>query len=251
MPTVASPHMKIIVNCGPCEAFIGTCLASLKSQSHRNWKALVTVDPCGDETEKAAATARDGDERIAITTNLQRLYAMENTVRAIARSGADDEDVFVVLDGDDWFHTTNALETIAAAYRKHDCWMTYGSWTAGPDGLPGCWPAYPDGGRAFRYLRWLATAVRTWKKWLWDRIDDADLRDEDGSYFRVTEDMAIMFPLLEMCGTERAHHIPTPLMWYNGTHAFTCAKTKRTEAHRNTFVIRNRPQYACLTAKPG
>ena len=129
--------------------------------------------------------------------------------------------------------------------------MTYGSWTAGPDGMPGCWPAYPSGVRTFRYLRWLATAVRTWKKWLWDRIEDADLRDEDGSYFRVTEDMAIMFPLLEMCGTERARHIPTPLMWYNHTHAFTCAKTKRTEAHRNTLIIRNRPQYARLTAKSG
>ena len=246
---MSAPHMKLIINCGPCEEFIGACLESVRSQSHRNWQALVTVDPCGDRTADAAEKARNGDSRISIVINKQRLFSMENTVRAVARSGAQDEDVLVVLDGDDWFCVDGALKAIAEAYQAPDCWMTYGSWTAGPDGMPGAWPAYPDGTRAFRYVRWLGTAVRTWKKWLWDKIDDVDLRDENGAYFRTAEDLAIMFPLLEMSGTDRARHIPQTIMWYNNKHEFTCTNTRRLELRHQSFVIRNRPWYQRIVEK--
>lgn len=42
--------IKLIVNCGPCEEFIGKCLESVLRQTVRTWEAYVTVDPCGDDT---------------------------------------------------------------------------------------------------------------------------------------------------------------------------------------------------------
>ena len=127
--------------------------------------------------------------------------------------------VIVSLDGDDWFATQEALRTIADAYETHDCWLTYGSWlsnVAGPTGRRnGLWPAYPEGTTDFRGHRFLATAVRTWKRWLWDHLEDADLRSDTGDYVRVSEDQVIMIPLLELCGTSRIRHIPSALMTYN------------------------------------
>ena len=138
-------------------------------------------------------------------------------MEAIRRMEAAPEDIIVSLDGDDWFASENSLAVILDAYRKYNCWITYGSWI--PDRQvegesPGMWKAYPEGTTDFRNHEWLATAVRTWKKWLWDRLKDSDLRDDRGEYFRIAEDRAIMLPLLEMAG-DRARHIAEPIMIYN------------------------------------
>jgi glycosyltransferase involved in cell wall biosynthesis len=240
--------LKVVVNCGLCEEFIGPCLESLRMQTHTDWQALVTVDRRGDRTFERAVEARDGDERIVITRNRRRLYPMENIVRAIRRSHADPEDVVVILDGDDWLITDRALERIASEYEDDSCWMTYGSWVSNVDGHPGRWPAYADGAD-FRSERWLGTAVRTWKRWLFDLIAEGDLRDRAGRYFRVTEDLACMFPMLEMATTRRARHIAEPLMLYNRLSHHDPKRRLANEGLRNAADLRARAPYAALTTK--
>jgi hypothetical protein len=183
---------------------------------------------------------------------------MLNQIESIHRSGTDPEDIIVSLDGDDWFNRADALQLIADTYGQHDCWLTYGSWVT--NRLNECgemWPAYPEGTTNFREwitsgvragaLPWPATAVRTWKRWLWRRIPDADFRDESGEYFRVAEDRAIMLPLLEMAGTERAKHIAEPLMMYNQSSAHPELEA---EAVKNVRLIHGRPHYSKIAA-PG
>src|SRR5579872_6836965 len=102
-------RFKIIINCGPCREFIGQCLESVKSQSHEDWEAFVTVDPCGDDTYERAVQAAAGDPRFHLEQNQTRRYSMWNLVSAIQRSQAEPEDVIATLDGDDWFSTPDAL----------------------------------------------------------------------------------------------------------------------------------------------
>jgi glycosyltransferase involved in cell wall biosynthesis len=242
--------LKIIVNCGPAEQYIARCLASIRAQLFVNWQAYVTVDPWGDLTYQQAVLAREGDARIHIHRNATRHYSMINLMRAIGRSGARPDDVIVVLDGDDWFATESALGIIHAAYAQSNCWMTYGSWVADQGQMKGQWPAYPDGVRDFRSHEWLGTAVRTWKRWLWDLIDDRDFRDRAGNYLRVTEDQAVMLPMLEMSGTGKARHIPDVLMVYNRSSPHACGYTRRDEMLANCEYIRSRPPYSRLIEKP-
>jgi glycosyltransferase involved in cell wall biosynthesis len=238
--------LKIITNCGLCEDFIATCLDSLRMQTFTDWQAQVTIDRRGDRTYERAMQARDGDERIVITRNPRRLYPMENVIRAIRRSNADPEDVIVILDGDDWLITDRALERIASEYEQDDdCWMTYGSWISNREQNPGRWPAYADGAD-FRSEEWRGTALRTWKKWLWDLVDDADFRDREGRYLRIAEDLACMFPMLEMATTRRARHIPEPLMLYNRLSHHDPGRRLRLEGERNRDDLRARPRYAPL-----
>jgi glycosyltransferase involved in cell wall biosynthesis len=239
--------LKVVVNCGLCEEFVGRCLDSLRGQTFTDWQALVTVDRRGDRTYERALEARGGDNRIVITRNRRRLYPMENIVRAIRRSHAGPEDVIVIVDGDDWLITDQALERIASEYEDDDCWMTYGSWVSNVAGHPGRWPAYADG-VDFRTERWLGTAVRTWKRWLFDRIEDADLRDGAGRYFRVTEDLACMFPMLEMATTRHARHIAEPLMLYNRLSHHDPKRRLANEGLRNAADLRGRRRYAPLAA---
>jgi glycosyltransferase involved in cell wall biosynthesis len=245
---------KVITNCGPCEPYVARSIASVRAQSVAEWELYCTVDPCGDRTWEEALAASDGDPRVHVRRNSQRLFAMENLIRAIDRSAAAPEDVIVVLDGDDWFATPHALRTIEATYARHQCWLTYGSWISDPPDLEGHragrWPAYPDDTSDFRKAEWLATAVRTWKKWLWDRIDDRDFRDEQGRYFRVSEDQAVMCPMLEMCGVARAKHIAEVLMVYNRNSPHAVGLTRREEMFKNARYIRTRPPYPRLEGQP-
>jgi glycosyltransferase involved in cell wall biosynthesis len=245
--------LKIVINCGPCEKFIGTCLTSVLSQSLTDWEAFVTVDPCGDGTYRAAVSTSSGDPRIHIRKNRTRRYSMYNLIQSINRSDADPEDVIVTLDGDDWFSTNHALELIDNTYRHKGCWVTYGSWLSNVPSHAGTfngrWPAYPEGTTDFRRHRFLGTAVRTWKKWLWDQLDDADLRGDTGEYVRVSEDQMIMIPLLEMCGTDRAKHIAEPIMVYNKLAKYPIDDSITKEGLRNGEAIDRCKPYARLERK--
>jgi glycosyltransferase involved in cell wall biosynthesis len=246
--------MKIIVNCGPCREFIAKCVASIVSQTFTDWQAYVTVDPYGDGTFEEAMLARRDDSRIDILQNRKRLFAMLNLKHAIERSEAHPDDIIVVLDGDDWFATPDALRIIHDAYRRPECWMTYGSWIADQQDIEpdrrGMWPAYPENTTDFRHADWLGTAVRTWKRWLWDLIDENDFLDRDGNYFRVTEDQAVMLPMLEMSGTARARHIAEPLMVYNRSSPHACGLTRCEEMLANGRYIRTLPLYPRLRERP-
>ncbi|HEX7155102.1 MAG TPA: glycosyltransferase family A protein [Thermoanaerobaculia bacterium] len=237
--------MKIITNCGACEEYVAKCIASVRTQTYRSFEMYVTVDPCGDATFERALDAARGDARIHVTRNDRRQFAMENVVNAVARSGEDKNDILVILDGDDWFATNRALETIAQTYREQDAWLTYGSWISNVKPNDGRWPAYADDN--FRAGPWRGTAVRTFKRWLWERIADRDLRDVDGSYFRVVEDQAYMLPMLEMATTRHARHISDVLMVYNRANPHCVGKVMRDDMYRAQDVIRARKPYPALT----
>jgi glycosyltransferase involved in cell wall biosynthesis len=248
-----STAFKIIVNCGASQDFIGRCLASVRAQTCSTWNAYVTVDPCGDDTCARAVEAAGGEPRIHVLANHARRYSMANLVDAIRRSDAAPEDVIVTLDGDDWFAGNDSLQIIADAYERFDCWLTYGSWLSvklAPSGQPhGCWPAYPEETVDFRSHPFLGTAVRTWKRWLWDHLHDDDLRDDRGDYVRVSEDKLVMIPLLEMCGTARARHIATPIMIYNRIVDYTVGDPFAEERERNAALIADRQPYPRLIEK--
>src|SRR5436190_21570603 len=120
--------LRLVINAGPCEDDIARCLTSVRAQRYPAWTAAVTIDPAGDRTFERALDAAEGDPRFSIVRNPCRLYSMANLIAGIGRLDAAPEDVIVVLDGDDWLHGDTALDTIADTYRRHGCWMTYGSW---------------------------------------------------------------------------------------------------------------------------
>jgi glycosyltransferase involved in cell wall biosynthesis len=240
--------LKIVVNCGLAEDYIGPCLQSLQMQTYFYWQAVVTVDRTGDRTDERAVEAAGGDPRIVVTQNQRRLYPMENILGAIRRGDSEPDDVIVILDGDDWFITDRALERIAFEHADEDCWLTYGSWISNSREHPGRWPAYAADAD-FRTAPWLGTAVRTWKRWLFDLIADEDLRDRDGRYFRIGEDVACMLPMLEMATTRRARHIEEPLLLYNRNSHHDPKRKLKNEGLRNVADLRARPRYAPLAGK--
>jgi Glycosyl transferase family 2 len=241
----------VVINCGPCAPFIGRCLESLRSQTYRNWRSLVTVDPCGDDTYNEAIRAAQPDDRIRVRKNPERRYALASLVSALAHTPLEPEGIVAILDGDDCLNVDHALSTVVESYERHACWMTYGSWVSDAPGCPAhLWHAYPDDTVNFRAAPWLATHLRTWKRWLWGLVNDADLRDDDGQYFHVAVDMAVMIPLLEICGVPRIRHIDEPIYFLNRQYAWRTNDQRYREQQRNDMIIRSRSAYPRRVVHP-
>jgi GT2 family glycosyltransferase len=56
--------------------------------------------------------------------------------------------------------------------------------------------------------------LRSFKKFLFDAIDKREFKEEDGSYFKVTWDRAIMLPIAEMTPPEKRAFYPHQLYYY-------------------------------------
>ena len=112
----------------------------------------------------------------------------------------DDNEIIVEVDGDDWLPDPNTLTRINDVYSDQNVWIANGSFK------------YHDGRLGFssrqqnlenlRNVRFTASHIRTWRAFLWRKIKQEDLKDEDGVYWKVTGDLSFMYPMLEMSGEE-------------------------------------------------
>ena len=155
----------------------------------------------------------------------------------------------ILLDGDDWFSSSKVLSRLSTEYVSKDCLLTYGSYVYFPTGLRGVEPSeYSEKvikNNTFREDQWRASHLRTFKHSLWKHIDYKDLKDEQGNFFKMTYDQAIMLPLLEMAG-KRTSYISDILHVYNKENPLNIDKNKGKEQYELAQKIRSKPAYARL-----
>ena len=174
-----------------------------------------------------------------------RLSATENFRRVVM--ALDPSDVVVCLDGDDWLAHDLALVRVEAQHAL-GAWVTYGSFAAAPEppgsGRPGFTRPYPSS--AYRREPWLASHLKTFRAGLYQRIREDDLR-VDGEWC-MAQDLAMMFPILEMAGPSRIVHISDVLYVYNWATSNACRGTldERNRELAHASLHRQREPYAEL-----
>ena len=222
------------------------CINSIKRQRHDNFICTLIDDVSDDNSYMIARMMTDGDDRFHIIKNEEKNYALKNIFNALAAPTAKEEDVVVLLDGDDWFASSKSLNALNKAYKDGEHWMTYGSYILHPYGIKGPEPSqYPDEiieKNLYRKDHWRASHLRTFKCHLWNRIDDADLKDEEGNFYDVSYDQAIMLPLLEMAGS-RAKYIDSILHVYNKENPLNVDKIKTQKQSETAKEIRSKRRY--------
>lgn len=200
------------------EKYIGRCLTTICFQEHTDWEAQVILDPVpGDRSYEEALKFQS--EKFHIKKNEDRKYATANLLEAVKLLNCDDEDILVLIDADDWL-THRYVFTIIQSYydRNPDLLVTHGSWISYPSMSEqhnnGSY-SEEDFSKGIRKVDWRASHVRTMKYKVWRNIKDEDLRGPDGQYFRVSWDLAMMWPAIEMAGKSRVAYIPEILYVYN------------------------------------
>jgi len=200
--------IKVVIPCGPVESLIGRCLDSLLAQEETDWEAVVIMDPCGDDSVAKATPYRS--EKIRVIANRDRAYALKNIADGIDILRPEDDDIIILVDGDDYLPGTQAFSKVLETYDTTDCLVTHGSYMSHSNGEPSILNApYEPEDRAhnLRKTRWRGSHLRTYKYKVWKRINQKDFLDPQGEWFRTAWDLAIMFPAMEMAGHERTKFI--------------------------------------------
>jgi hypothetical protein len=240
---------RIIVPFYNVEGFISKCIYSLKRQQNDNFKCYLIDDVSDDKSAQIVSLYTADDDRFVLIQNEDKKYALGNisdTIESI--DDISDDDIVVLLDGDDWLSSNKVLSHLEREYGDTGCLMTYGSYVYSPSGKKGIEPSkYPDvviKNNSYRTDSWRASHLRTFRYKMWKEIDKNDLKNEDG-YYKVAYDQAIMLPLLEMCGHE-AHYIPEVMHVYNRINPLNVDKVKQQEQFETAQEIRSKQPYQRL-----
>ena len=235
---------NIIVPFYNCEKWIKKCIKSIKKQKYKNFTCVLIDDVSTDNSKNIVKDEISGDNRFKLIINKTKKYALANIVAGIDSLECDDNDVNILLDGDDWFASSRTLDRLYNAYEDNTL-MTYGSYIYNPGGQQGVEPSkYPEEvikTNSFREDQWRASHLRTFKYKLWKNLDKNDLKDNN-KYYEMTYDQAIMLPLLEMA-SERSKYIPEVLHVYNKENPLNIDKIKAQKQSELAQTIRNKKPY--------
>jgi glycosyltransferase involved in cell wall biosynthesis len=196
-----------------CYRFADEWFRSISNQTYRNWNCIVVLDPSQDDSEEKLKSLVD--ERFHVVVNKERKYCLRNTHEAIQMCG-DPDNVCVTVDLDDAFSTNKAL-AILNNYYNNNVWLTYGTYqTNTGDRAYWCRPIAQKvwDENSHRKNVWSASHLRTFRKWLWNKINPDDFLMPDGKWIRKATDRAFMYPMLEMAGSKHVKFVKEVLYMY-------------------------------------
>ena len=232
--------------------YIAKCITSVLKQTYKNYKYLVVEDCSTDGTRELVEDFFYALGGFIVHYNPVRTESpLGNFVLGIQLCPGDPEDIIVTCDGDDWLYDEHVLEYLNEVYQDPDVWMTYGSFVSASGKITGMCKQLESTQDYRRRTSWVTSHIRTIKRWLFDRIKDSDMRDENGKYYVLCPETAYMFPAIEMAGLKHSKFLDKILYVYNDENPSCSAedwKTKdMTEVNRVAREIRLKDVYNEIT----
>lgn len=198
-------------------------LDSISEQDYDHYTVCVVDDASTDEGQADFIEAYCKSQGWEYILREKHVGAMGNQVAAINRICLYDDDVIVIVDGDDRLASNDVLSYLSHVYSKGTVDMTYGSYIPDPPSPTCPMPrAYPqEVVAAGNYRTWtrkhgiIFNHLRTFKYGLFKQMnEDVDFKWPDGKWFEACADTAIMIPALELSGG-RHRYISKKLYIYN------------------------------------
>lgn len=231
-------------------------LRSIFEQKYDNYRVIYINDASKDATfakVKKCIAKYEQWHRVELIHNEFNRGAAANIYRAV--HSCLDEEIVVLLDGDDWFPHEHVLERLNEAYADPAVWLTYGSYVE--------YPSYSytvanfsqelpmkviekNSVRAFTKQHWYLSHLRTFYSSLFKKIKVADLLYE-GKYFDAAYDLAFMLPMVEMAGSH-THFMKEILCIYNRTSNFKESKIRAKRQQQISKYILDMPCYSPLVS---
>lgn len=194
----------MIISARNCLQWLPRCLDSIAAQSYRHFDLVILDDQSTEvgQWEWTEWTCRK--QGWLALKGEKRLGPLGGLVAATQAANCAEEDVIIHIDGDDWLAHNEVFALLNAIYSQGKVDLTYGQFINYPWGKLGYTRKYSRRtvrNRTYRkdlYARW--GHLRTFKSFLWNAINDSDLRTPSGEYIRFAADNAFMYPMMEMVG---------------------------------------------------
>lgn len=183
--------------------YIADCYHSVISQHYPSFEIYFLDDDSEDQTLDIVP---DEYEEVHKVRNRARLGPLGNVCNFLAAGRFENDDVIVLLDGDDYLVGRHVFEMLNYYYNENGL-ITYGQYMDNFGRMGHCSAYTEDEYARLRQEIWKASHLKTFKYKLYREFLRQDPegnahRDGQGNYFMATSDMAIMFPLLEIAGFE-------------------------------------------------
>jgi glycosyltransferase involved in cell wall biosynthesis len=233
--------MIVLTTTYNCEKFVEKSLLSIMSQRFKDFTCYITDDMSTDNTVNIIKKTIEGDLRFVLIENQSKMYQTGNYDQIIRLRNINDDEICVEVDGDDWLPNPNVLSYIDEVYQDPNVWITSGSFKY-HDGRPG-FANPPSNFTNIRNQAFTLSHLRTWKSWLWKKIKEEDLRDENGNYWDIAGDLSFMFPMVEMAGETHFKFLSTINYLYNDSNPLNEHKVDLPKVSSTVRKIRNKPPY--------
>jgi glycosyltransferase involved in cell wall biosynthesis len=114
-------------------AVVAKTLASIFNQNYENYRVVYVDDASSDGSfDLVKDLVYDGGRyiQVELVQNEQRLGVLASLVKAV--KACADEEIVVVVGGEDWLAHEWVLQRLNAYYDNPDLWMTYGQYCEFP-----------------------------------------------------------------------------------------------------------------------
>jgi len=221
-------------------------IASFATQNYQN-KTMIYVDDkspdgTGDLVEQLIKE-KNIEDQVILIKNKERIGALANQYKAI--HSCKDDDIIVILDGDDFFAHENVLSRVNEIYQDENVWLTYGQFKHLSNNRAGFCRPMPEKvvkNNSFRSYVHIPSHLRTFYAGLFKKIKTEDLMYE-GDFLKMTGDIAAMFPMIEMAREGHFKFISEILLLYNDLNSLNDHKVSRKLQRNLDLLIRSRKKY--------
>ena len=232
------------------EKWINYCVTSVVKQKYDNYEHYIIDDISTDETNTIIKKYCKHNHRTKLITNTEKKYALKNIYDTLEDLDIDDNDIIVILDGDDWLANKVVLQRLNDIYNKNDCWMTYGSYVEYPSNRRGKFskkiPERTINNSLYRESEWMSSHLRTFRYKLWKKIDKQDfINPKTNNFIKAAWDLAFVFPMLEMSG-KKALYVEDILYIYNRENPLNEDKVDHNKQLNEESYIRSKDKYQLL-----
>jgi len=221
-------------------ATIEKTLTSIFSQNYDNFRLIYIDDASSDGSRDLARDVINQTDKLVNVTfvqNEEELGKLANIFRAV--EACENEEIVVVLDGEDWLAHEWVLQRLNAYYAHPDLWLACGSFMD--------YPTFQKGSnlefRNFRQDPVNTNHLKTFYAKLFKNIRESDLI-YSGKFLPACAELAYMTPMLEMA-KEHFQIIDEVLLIHNKDATY---KESRESQLRSEKFIRALDPYPPLTA---
>jgi glycosyltransferase involved in cell wall biosynthesis len=222
-------------------------LTSVFAQTYEHFRTIYIDDASNDGSFEVARDLIYNSEhllQVTLVQNEERLGELANLYRAM-QSCSDDE-IAVVLGGEDWLAHEWVLQRLNGYYADPDLWLTFGQSIDFPTFQRGV--ARPVSlsdwkERGFRGHPFIASGLKTFYVGLFKQILEADFV-LNGQFLPTCSDLAYMIPMLEMA-RDHFQCIPEVLYVHN---LQSLQREDRDLQFRCEKYVRSLNSYPCLAS---
>lgn len=239
----------IIVPFRNVENYIGECIESVINQQYVNFEVYLLDDNSSDNT--ISLINEYNHPKLNIIKNKKRLGPTGNIYNALSKIEISDDDIILWLDGDDSLFGQYALQ-ILNYYYNDNILLTYGQFIDSFGNVGFCSEYTIEEFKNIRKAPWKASHLKTFKMELFNRLKKLDpeghtFRNDDGSFFEATSDMAFMIPLMELARYDQVRCIKNVIYCYrvstHNDHSTALGRSKQIDIE---MIIRNRKKITDL-----